>query len=445
MRPRFTLRVGRSGASPKRCFACGANYKGGKTKIGDSPQVIVVGAGPAGMMLALLLSRSGVRVTVVEQATTFAREFRGELLQPGSTRILNDLGLRERILALSSGFPAGLDIQYDRKTARFDFPRPDELSKGGGVAIIPQQQLLEELATEASRQSDFNIVMGCSVRDLLFDAQRVVGVRAQLQTGESLTLRAPLVVACDGRFSAIRRAAGIEVRAQSIPFDLLWFSTPIPAGLSNRVYVRITRNQLFGSFASRNNRMQVGWLIHKGEYARLRTQPFGKSVDRIVSHVPLQLSDAVREALRSWNDLSLLPVVSQMAERWSQPGMLLLGDAAHPMSPAGGQGINVAIYDAVVAAARLVPAIKDGTSLENVARSFERERRPSIVATQRLQNVFTSALCTLGPGAAVTLATVFVRAGARVSWHPRFVTKALDRLLWGDPQVRADRGPWQRG
>jgi 2-polyprenyl-6-methoxyphenol hydroxylase-like FAD-dependent oxidoreductase len=414
------------------------------TQNGDNPQVIVVGAGPAGMMLALLLSRSGVSVMVLEQATTFAREFRGELLQPGSTRILNDLGLRERILSLSSGFPAGLDIQYDRKTVRFDFPRPDELSKGGGVAIIPQQQFLEALATEASRQAGFNIMMGCSVRDLLFDADRVVGVRAQLHNGESLALRAPLVVACDGRFSAVRRAAGIEMRAKSIPFDLLWFSTPIPAGLSNRVYVRITRNQLFGSFASRNNRMQVGWLIHKGEYARLRTQPFGETVDRIVSHVPLELSDSVRRDLRGWNDLSLLPVVSQMAERWSQPGMLLLGDAAHPMSPAGGQGINVAIYDAVVAAARLVPAIKDGTSLEDVARSFERERRPSIIATQRLQNRFTSALCTLGPSAAVKFATLFIRAGARVSWHPRFVTKALDRLLWGNPQVRADRGPWQR-
>jgi 2-polyprenyl-6-methoxyphenol hydroxylase-like FAD-dependent oxidoreductase len=397
------------------------------------------------MMLALLLSRSGVSVTVLEQAMTFAREFRGELLQPGSTRILNDLGLRERILSLSSGFPAGLDIQYDRKIVRFDFPRPDELSKGGGVAIIPQQQFLEALVTDASRQADFNIVMGCSVRDLLFDARRVVGVRAQLHNGESLTLRAPLVVACDGRFSAVRRAAGIEMRAKSIPFDLLWFSTPIPTGLSNRVYVRITRNQLFGSFASRNNRMQIGWLIHKGEYARLRTRPFGESVDRIVSHVPLQLSESVRQALRGWNDLSLFPVVSQTAERWSQPGMLLLGDAAHPMSPAGGQGINVAIYDAVVAAARLVPAIKDGTSLEDVARSFEQERRPSIAATQRLQNVFTSALCALGPSAAVKFATIFIRAGARVSWHPQFVTKALDRLLWGNPQVRADRGPWQPG
>jgi monooxygenase len=415
------------------------------SKNGDNPQVIVVGAGPAGMMLALLLSRSGVSVTVLEQAMTFAREFRGELLQPGSTRILNDLGLRERILSLSSGFPAGLDIQYDRKIVRFDFPRPDELSKGGGVAIIPQQQFLEALVTDASRQADFNIVMGCSVRDLLFDARRVVGVRAQLHNGESLTLRAPLVVACDGRFSAVRRAAGIEMRAKSIPFDLLWFSTPIPTGLSNRVYVRITRNQLFGSFASRNNRMQIGWLIHKGEYARLRTRPFGESVDRIVSHVPLQLSESVRQALRGWNDLSLFPVVSQTAERWSQPGMLLLGDAAHPMSPAGGQGINVAIYDAVVAAARLVPAIKDGTSLEDVARSFEQERRPSIAATQRLQNVFTSALCALGPSAAVKFATIFIRAGARVSWHPQFVTKALDRLLWGNPQVRADRGPWQPG
>jgi monooxygenase len=411
----------------------------------SDPQVIVVGAGPAGMVLALLLSRSGVNVTVLEQATTFAREFRGEVLQPGVNRILGDLGLRDRILVLGGRFPAGIDLQYDRKTLSFDVPPVFESTRVEGLVIIPQQQLLEVLAAEAARRTNFKLIMGCSVRELLRDSHGVVGIRGQLSNGESVALRARIVVACDGRFSAIRRAAGIGLNEKPIPFDLLWFSTPIPTDLSNRVYVRITHNQLFVSFASRSNRMQVGWLIHKGEYARLRSQPFVEALDHIVTHVPVQLSDTVRQVLHGWHDLSLLPVVSQVAERWSQPGLLLLGDAAHPMSPAGGQGVNVAIYDAVVAARRLVPALDAGLSLDDVVRSIEDERRPAVARTQKAQNMLTTVLYTLGPGMALRLATTLIGAGARTSWRPRFLTRAIDRFLWGDPEVRADRGPWQRG
>lgn len=411
----------------------------------SDPQVIVVGAGPAGMVLALLLSRSGVSVTVLEQATTFAREFRGEVLQPGVSRILGDLRLRDRILALGGPFPAGVDIQYDRKTLSFDVPPVLESTQGDGLAIVPQQQFLEVLAAEAARQTNFKLTMGCSVRELLRDSHGVVGVRGQLGSGESVALRARIIVACDGRFSAVRRAAGIGVHEKPVPFDLLWFSTPIPTGLSNRVYVRITHNQLFVSFASRSNRMQVGWLIHKGEYARFHSQPFAETVDHIVTHVPVQLSDAVRQVLHGWHDLSLLPVVSQVAERWSEPGLLLLGDAAHPMSPAGGQGINVAIYDAVVAAHRLVPALDAGLPLDDVVRSIENERRPAVAGTQKAQNMLTTVLYALGPGMALRLATTFIRAGARTSWRPRFLARAIDRFLWGYPEVRADHGPWQRG
>ena len=196
------------------------------------------------MVLALLLSRSGVSVTVLEQATTFAREFRGEVLQPGATRILGDLGLRDRILALSGGFPVGIDIQRNREVISLDFPPAFASTQGGRIAVVPQQQFLEVLAADAAQRANFKLTMGCSVRELLLDSHAVVGVRAQLRSGEPVALRARIVVACDGRFSAVRRAAGIELREKPIPFDLLWFSTPIPSGLSNRVYVRITHNQL---------------------------------------------------------------------------------------------------------------------------------------------------------------------------------------------------------
>ncbi len=121
----------------------------------SDPQVIVVGGGPAGMVLALLLSRSGIRVVVLEQAASFAREFRGELIQPGANRILADLGLRERILALGYVFPPGMDICDGRKTIRFELPPVFDSRRGDGIMIVPQQKLLEMLATEAAKHPNF--------------------------------------------------------------------------------------------------------------------------------------------------------------------------------------------------------------------------------------------------------------------------------------------------
>lgn len=403
----------------------------------NDPQVIVVGGGPAGLVLALLLSRSGIRVTVLEQAATFAREFRGELLQPGANRIFGDLDLREQILALGYVFPPGMDIRDGRKTIRFELPPVFDSRRGDGIMIVPQQKLLELLAAEASKQSNFRLVMGCFARELL-RADSVGGVRAQLRSGKEMIVRAPLVVACDGRFSAIRRAAGIGVRESPVPFDLVWFSAVNPGNLPDRIHLRISRDQMFVAFASRSNQLQIGWFVHKGKYARLRARPFAETVNHIATHVPVQLDRTVRQALNGWHNLSLLPAVSQVAETWSQPGLLLLGDAAHPM----GQGINVAIYDAVVAAQRLVPAFAAGASLDEAARAIEKQRRPAIAATQRTQNIITGIMYALGPDATLKFASALIGVGTRTRWWPGYMRREADRLLWGDPRVRANHGPW---
>jgi 2-polyprenyl-6-methoxyphenol hydroxylase-like FAD-dependent oxidoreductase len=408
----------------------------------NDPDVIVVGAGPAGMVLALLLSRSGVKVVVLEQATSFVREFRGEVLQPGALRIFGDLGLGERILALAGEFPSGVSVQVERKVFSFDLPSVGVLGAFGTPAIVPQQQLLEVLAGEASKRPEFALVMGCAVRELISDAGRVTGVRGHLHTGGEVELRAPIVVACDGRFSAIRRAAAIDLQGVAVSFDLLWFSTPIPSGSTNRAYVRIMQGELFASFPSRSNRMQVGWLVHKGAYARLRCRPFAECVDHIARHVPNPLRDLIRTTLTGWESLALLPVVSQCARRWALPGILLIGDAAHPMSPAGGQGINVAIYDAVVSARRIVGAIRAGESLDDAAIAIESERRPPVVETQRQQNIVTSTLTLLGPTIAFRMLRALLRIGTWLRIRPSLFRRATHRFLWGYPEVRANRGPW---
>jgi len=394
-------------------------------------QVIVVGGGPTGMLLALLLARRGVRVTVLERGSTFAREFRGELLQPGANQILAGLGLRERILALGYVFPPGLDIRDGRKTIRFELPHVFDARCGDGIMIVPQQQLLEMLAEEAARHANFELVMGCSARDLVCDADRVRGVRARRCGGERLTIRAPLVIACDGRFSAMRRAAGIGVRERPVRFDLVWFSAPNPGNLPNRIHLRTARDQMFVAFASRTNRLQIGWFVHKGAYARLRARPFCEIVNHVAAHVPRPLERTVRESLTGWQDLALFPAVSQVADRWWQPGLLLLGDAAHPMSPSMGQGINVGMYDAVAAARHLVAAFATDAPLDEASSAIERLRSPAIAATQRTQNLLTGIMYAVGPDLALQLAIALIGFGTRTRWWPRCVRREAHRLLWG--------------
>ncbi len=394
------------------------------------------------MLLSLLLSRSAVRVVVLEQAQTFAREFRGELLQPGAIRIFDDIGLGTSLLSLSGGFPTGVTVQLEKKVVCFDFPGRLGPTAVGRVAVVPQQELLELLAAEAARRPEFSLFMGCAARELIVEGERVVGVRAGQHGAGEREFRAPVVVACDGRFSALRRLASIALNDKRVGFDLLWFSTPIPAGLANRIFVRIEKNELVGSFASRSNRMQIAWLIHKGEYARLRSRPFDEIVNHIADHVPFELRELVRSALTSWDSLALLPVVSQIAERWSKPGLLLIGDAAHPMSPVAGQGINIAIYDAVVAARRLVRSIETEAAVDAGLQAIEIERRRSVEKTQTQQNVLAKFLTSLGPALTARLALGSLRFGARTSWGSRLLRTPMRRFMWGEPEVRANEGPW---
>ncbi len=358
-------------------------------------------------------------------------------------RIFDDIGLRERVLSLGNEFPAGVSAQIERRLFTFEFPGVPDAERLGGITIAPQRELLELLAEEAVKRPEFALIMGCSVRELIWENDRVAGVRGHLHDGEHVAIRAPITVACDGRFSAVRRAAAIELEGARVAFDLLWFSTPVPAGSPNRVHVRIRGGELFVSFPSRSNRMQVGWFLRKGAFASLRSRPFSACVAHIASHVPHQLSDSVRTTLAGWESLALLPVVSQSSRRWVRPGLLLIGDAAHPMSPAGGQGINVAIYDAVVSARHLAGAIRAGESLDDAARAVEAERRPPVAATQRQQNAATGILTFLGPSLAFKVFATLLRAGVRMRIRPNLLRRTIDRFLWGDPEVRANCGPWK--
>ncbi len=398
-------------------------------------RLIIVGAGPGGLTLGLMLSRAGIPVTVLEQAASFAREFRGDGLLPSGMRILRALGLGERLKALEYATPGLARIRIGADVLVQESP-PLRLADGSpAVTWIPQRQLLEMLAAEASASPHFQLRFGAAARELVMEGDRCVGVRvAQTEW------RAPLVVGFDGRFSAVRRSAGIELASAKVDFDIAWCSVARPA-TSDGAYEVTVRGDEVCFWYPVGAMMRIGVLLRKGQSGELREAGFETFKRRVVDAVAEELRTPLDAALIGWDDVVLLPAVSEMARHWWRPGVLLLGDAAHPMSPVGAQGVNVALQDAVVAARHLVPALRATTAdMDRALRAIEAERRPAVERVVRQQNALPRIMRALGSERALRLAAVIVPPLTRSGYRPAFVRRMIDRFLWGDPPVEVESG-----
>ncbi|MFF5024298.1 FAD-dependent monooxygenase [Streptomyces collinus] len=390
--------------------------------------VCVVGAGPAGLTLALLLLRSGLRVSVVERSRSHQREFRGEILQPGAMRILDQLGVLENARArgchehsrfrLLERDRVLLDIDYRSLPAPYDH-----------LLSLPQAHLLTELLLHCARFTGFRYVDGCRVGGLLRDdGGRVTGV-----TGDGHVFRAKVVVGADGRFSKVRRLAGIEAgRTEAFDQDVLWFKLR-GARREDGHDVRVFRGAgtspvlVYGSWP---DNVQVGWTLpHKG-YQEVARGGLGHIKAQLARAVPAY-AELIDDQITSLRDLSLLDVFSGRAERWAVDGLVLIGDAAHTHSPIGAQGINLAVQDAVVLHPVLVEAVRrEDTGAESLSR-FERLRAPDIAATMRLQGVQSKAMLSTG-----TFATRVRPRLAAVVRHTPLYRKILRTVAYGNPSVR---------
>jgi 2-polyprenyl-6-methoxyphenol hydroxylase-like FAD-dependent oxidoreductase len=348
----------------------------------ETTTCIVAGGGPAGIMLGLLLARAGVDVTVMEKHADFLRDFRGDTVHASTLRLLDELGLAGEFARLPHREIDTLAMQVQGTEVRIDLSRIPGPHKH--IALVPQWDFLELLAGAAEHEPTFRLLRNTEVLAPIRRGDKVIGVRYRDASGQTRELHAPLTVACDGRSSTLRGALGLTPRSFGAPMDVWWFRLPRnaddPHGLAG----------VLGAghacvVIDRGDYSQCAYVIPKGRDAALREQGIEALHRGVVTLVPW-LADHVT-AVTSFDDVKLLDVQLNRLRRWYTDGLLLIGDAAHAMSPVGGVGINLAVADAVATARILAGPLRSGTvSTRQLARVQARRWLPAalIQAAQRI-------------------------------------------------------------
>jgi 2-polyprenyl-6-methoxyphenol hydroxylase-like FAD-dependent oxidoreductase len=365
----------------------------------STPDLIVVGGGPAGVMAGLLFARAGCTVRILEKHADFFRDFRGDTVHPSTMEILDQLGMLERFLKRPHNKVQSAELRLAGRAwtigdlSHLDTPAPF-------IAMMPQWEFLDFLREEAKAFPGFQLDMEAPVEAFVEEQGEVVGVRVA-GGGE---LRAPLTIAADGRASIVRNILPVE--DLGAPMDVFWFRIAKPRAEAGGLRGNIERGRLL-VMIDRGDYWQCAFLIPKG----MAEQYQARGIEAIRAEVAAAAPEIDLRELDEISDLHLLTVKVDRLKCWHRPGLLAIGDAAHAMSPIGGIGINLAIQDAVAAANILAAPLARGDPVNALLGKVQKRRmRPTRIiqaAQVTAQNRVIGRL--LQPGPPLTRAPLIVR------------------------------------
>jgi 2-polyprenyl-6-methoxyphenol hydroxylase-like FAD-dependent oxidoreductase len=345
-----------------------------------SADVVIAGGGPAGLMCGYLLARSGIEVIVVEKHADFLRDFRGDTVHPSTLTVFDELGLLDALLARPHQKVQHAEVEIGSRRVRMaDFSHLPV--KCPFIAFMPQWEFLDFLAERAKALPTFRLLMETEATDLVTANGRVTGLRARAPDRDADIGARQIVIAADGRDSRLRARSGLEVRHLGAPMDVMWFTLPSRPDERPAVLGRVVAGQILVRLY-RGDYWQCALVIRKGTADEVKRKGLPAFRARIAA---LTKRDHVE--IGSLDDVRVLTVRVDRLARWSKPGLLLIGDAAHAMSPIGGVGINLAIQDAVAAANRLISPLRRGAVGDADLDAVRRRRLFPTWATQRVQTL----------------------------------------------------------
>ncbi|MGX1163873.1 2-polyprenyl-6-methoxyphenol hydroxylase-like FAD-dependent oxidoreductase [Bradyrhizobium sp. USDA 372] len=342
----------------------------------------IVGGGPAGMMLGYLLGRAGIDVVVLEKHADFFRDFRGDTVHPSTLQVMDELGLIDDFLKLPHQRLQKMDGLFGGTPVRIaDLSRLH--TKYPFIAFMPQWDFLNFLREAGRRFASLEVMMSAEAIDLIRRGETIAGVRAKTPDG-IIDIEADLTIACDGRHSTVRERAGLAIEEIGAPMDVLWFRAGRRPDETENVFARVEPGKMMITF-DRGDYWQCAYVIAKGQYEAVKARGLSALLDDVVRMAPM-LRSGIAEVKR-FDDVKLLTVAINRLARWTQPGLLCIGDAAHAMSPVGGVGVNLAVQDAVATANILADKLQHGCPSEHELDAIRRRREFPVKMTQRMQVV----------------------------------------------------------
>lgn len=374
-------------------------------------QCCIVGGGPAGMMLGYLMARAGVDTIVLEKHADFLRDFRGDTVHPSTMQIMDELGLLDAFLQRPhQKLPKLTGVFGDNHVQMADFTRLDLKAKF--IALMPQWDFLDFLFEAGAHYPNLKVLRNTEVLDLLRDGETVTGVVAHTAEGR-LDVRASLTVGCDGRHSVVRECAGLEIEDVGAPIDVLWFKVSKDPAETDQTLMNAEPGRILVTL-DRGDYWQCAYVIAKGQADAVKARGLDRFRKDISSTAP-KLAARIGE-VKSWDDVKLLTVSIDRLKRWTCPGLLCIGDAAHAMSPIGGVGINLAIQDAVATANLLADKLSKGCPDERVLDLVRRRRLFPVKATQALQVQMQNRIISRALQGGPLDAPFFMKVITRVPW-----------------------------
>jgi len=346
--------------------------------------IVIVGAGPAGMMLAYQLASNGVEVRVLERHKDFDREFRGEFAQPSVLEVLEALGILEELRRTERVLPIHAVRMHHGARPFASNIAPDGRSCGQAVH---QPSFLRLLHEQCARYPHYRLDLATAVTDFVRTGDRVTGVVARHDQGEE-RIDARLVVVCNGRGSPLRKLASLEVDRLEEPYNLLWLRfdlTGCPELVPKTLDGEVTARAFYVLYPTHGKRVQMMWRRSRRHPIDLKA-PLATLKAELLADAPSRWHAIFDASMSDDTERQLLHVICDRLRRWWAPGVLFIGDAAHTMSPIGGQGLSVAVRDAIVAANHLIRASRDGAEVgDDLCARVEAERRPEVEKIQAFQ------------------------------------------------------------